>query len=70
MASKEFEMFLKTSMHEYEGKYVAIVDDKVAASGENAKIVWTEAKKRFPDKTPTIAKIPKEETLILAIRWK
>ncbi|MBI2581344.1 succinyl-CoA synthetase subunit alpha [Candidatus Woesearchaeota archaeon] len=69
MTSKEFEFYIKTDLSKYTGKYVAIVDDKVVGSGENAKTVWEEAKRKT-GKIPTIAKIPKEEALILAIKWK
>lgn len=64
MTSKEFEFFVKTDLRKYSGKYVAIVEDKVVASGNNAKKVFEEAKKKT-GKIPTIAKIPKEEALIL-----
>ena len=64
MASKEFEFYVKANLKEYEGKYVAIVGDKVVASGTNAKEVLEEAKKKYPNKLPALAKIPKEETLI------
>jgi len=63
--SKQFEFYLKADLSKYEGKYVAIVDDRVVASGTNAKIVWEEAKRKYPDKNPAIAKIPKEGTLVL-----
>lgn len=68
MASKEFEFYLKANLRKYEGKYVAIVDDRVVASGDNAKEVLDEAKRKFPLKIPTLAKIPREEALILP--WK
>lgn len=61
--TKEFEFFVKTDFSKYKGQYIAIVEDKVVASGANAKKVWEEAKKKT-GKTPTIAKIPKEEALI------
>lgn len=64
MKTKELEFFVKTDLSKYKGLYVAIVEDKVVASGENAKLVWEEAKKKT-GKAPTIAKIPKEEILIL-----
>lgn len=70
MASKEFEFYVKANLKEYEGKYIAIVEDQVVASGDNAKKVLEEAKRKFPHKTPALAKIPKEETLILNIKWK
>lgn len=66
--SKEFEFFVKTDLSRYGGKYVAIVEDEVVASGDNAKKVLEEAKKKFPDKTPLLAKIPKKESLILELR--
>lgn len=67
--TKEFEFFVKTDLSKYKGQYVAIVGDKVIASGENAKRVWEIAKKKT-GKIPTIAKIPKEETLILWLKWR
>lgn len=70
MPSKEFEFYVKANLKEYEGKYVAIIGDKVVASGTNAKEVLEEAKRKFPNKMPALAKIPKEETLILKFKWK
>lgn len=67
--TKEFDFFVKSDLSKYKGQYIAIVDDKVVSSGENAKKVWEEAKKKT-GKIPTIAKIPKEETLILCLQWK
>ena len=51
----------------YSGKHIAIVDDKVVASGSNPKDVWERAKKKFPDRKPVLAFVPKEDTLVLAI---
>ena len=63
--SKEFGFFLKADLSKYKGLYIAILEDKVVASGENAKQLWEKCKKKYPNRTPTIAKIPKEETLVL-----
>ena len=52
-------------LSKYIGKYVAIVDNEVVAYGDNAKEVWTDAKRKCPEKTPSLAKVPKEELLIL-----
>ena len=38
-------------------------------NGNNAKEVWNAAKAAYPDKTPTLAKIPKEELLILGAAY-
>ena len=51
----------------YRGKHIAIVDDKVVASGDDPREVWEEAKKKHPKKTPVLAFVPKEETLVLII---
>ena len=66
--TKEFEFFVTSDLKRYEGEYVALVGRKVAAHGKNAKVVWKEAKKKFPKSLPTIAKLPKEEMLVLV--WK
>jgi hypothetical protein len=68
MATREFEFYLKTDLSKYEGKYIAIVGEEVAAVGDNAKDVWWSAKKKFPKKIPFLVKVPKAETLILS--WK
>lgn len=64
MKSKEFEFYLKADLSKYEGKYVAIIEDKVIASGDNAKEVLEEARRKIPDKTPTLAKIPTADIFI------
>lgn len=51
----------------YRGKHIAIVDDKVVASGDDPKKVWETAKKKCPDKQPVLAFVPKEETLVLIV---
>lgn len=43
--SKEFDFFVRTDLSKYKGLYIAIVEDKVVASSDNAKVVWEEAKK-------------------------
>jgi len=61
----EMEWFASAELDVYAGKYVAIIDNRVVASGDNAKEVWNSAKEAYPDRTPTLAKIPEEELLIL-----
>jgi len=68
--SKEFEFYVKTDLSGYRGKYIAIIEDKVVSSGDNAKKVLEEAKKKHPGKIATLAKIPREDTLILKLIWK
>jgi len=62
---EEIRWFSKANLSKYIGKYIAIVDNKVVAYGDNAKEVWEDAKRKHPDKTPSLAKVPEEELLIL-----
>lgn len=66
--TKDFDFFLSANLDRYKGEYVAIVSNKVAAHGINAKEVWNQARQKFPKVLPTIAKLPREEVLIL--QWK
>ena len=51
----------------YKGKYVALINRRVVASGNNARTVWTRAKKLVPTATPTLVKVPRDETLVLLL---
>lgn len=68
--SPEFEYFVNANLSRYKGLYVALLGKRVIASGNNAKNVWQAAKRKFPNKMPTLAKLPKEEVLILLTLWK
>ena len=61
---KEFQFYVNANLHKYEGKYVAIVEDKVVASGDTIPVVLDAARKKT-GKEPLIAKIPGEDTLIM-----
>lgn len=66
--SPEFEFFVSNPLSRYEGRYVAILGQRVIASGASAKKVWATARKKYPKSYPTIAKIPKKEILVMS--WK
>jgi len=63
--SKNYECFVKADLRRYEGKWVAFVEGKVAASGEKAEEVYRQAQAKYPDKRISLAKVPKAETLVL-----
>lgn len=65
MKDKSYEFYVNNDLSEYAGKWVAIIDEQVVASGDNAKVVFEEAQRKFPGRIPALAKIPKEEVLIL-----
>jgi hypothetical protein len=68
--SKEFDFFIRADLSRFAGQYVAIVGEKVVASGPNAQTVWRKAKRRFPSSTPTLGKLPRSETLVLCLPWR
>ena len=62
---KNYEFYINADLSEYAGKWIAIVDGKVVASGDRADEVYKEAKRKFPDKIIAIDKVPTDDILIL-----
>ncbi len=60
-----YEFYINADLSEYAGKWIAIVDGKVVATGDRADVVYDQAKKRYPDKEVMLAKVPTDDTLIL-----
>lgn len=52
-----YEWFLKQDLSEYSGKWLAIVDKKVVATGNDVNKILTEVKKICPNKRPLITKV-------------
>jgi len=50
---------------DYVGKWIAIVGDKVVASGKDGKAVFEEAKKKYPKREPLIMKVPSDRVMLL-----
>ncbi len=63
---KNHEAFLNADLSGLAGKWVAIIDGKIAGSGDNLKILLDEVKKESPGKKPLLAKAPTKRVLILA----
>mgnify|MGYP000660350989 CR=1 FL=1 len=62
---KNYEFYLNADLSEYAGKWIAIVDGKVVASGDRADEVMEEAEKKYPNKEITLAKVPTDDILVL-----
>ncbi len=62
---KNYEFYINADLSEYAGKWIAIVDSKVVASGERADTIYDEAKRNYPEKEVMLAKVPTSDTLIL-----
>lgn len=59
MSSTEAEFYENmTDRDEYRGQWIAILGDRVVASGKNAGDVYAEAAKRANGRTPLLVAIP------------
>jgi len=63
--TRNFEAFLKLDDSKYRDKYVVIVKGKVAGSGMDVERLLKATRHKFPKEIPLVAKIPKEEILVL-----
>lgn len=63
--SKNYEWYIRTNTQRYAGKWIAIIDQKIVASGDDAEKVYRSAAARYPEKKPSIAKVPSREVLVL-----
>ena len=66
---KEVNFFARFSpeMEKYRGMHVAIIGNRIVASGSSAYSVWKTVKKKYPGKRPVLAFVPKKDTLILVL---
>ena len=65
MKDKNYEFYINADLSEYAGKWIAIVDGKVVASGDRADEVMKEAEEKYPNKEITLAKVPTDDILVL-----
>ena len=49
----------------YMNKWIAIVDDKIVAVGDQGKEVFKKARKKHPDREPLIFKVPSNVVMLL-----
>ncbi|HLC99049.1 MAG TPA: DUF5678 domain-containing protein [Candidatus Nanoarchaeia archaeon] len=52
-----YDWFLKQDLSRYAGKWVALVDKRVAASGSNVEKVLREVNLKYPNKKPFLTKV-------------
>jgi len=69
LLSENYEWYIRADTQRYAGKWIAIVDQKVVASGDDAEEVCREAKTKYPEKKPSIAKVPSKEILVLRAEY-
>lgn len=62
----EFEYVMTMSdLGQYVDKWIAIVDNRIVAQGTQAKKVFEEAKKRYPQHEPFIMRVPSNRVMLL-----
>lgn len=59
-----YQYFMQTNVEGYIGEWVAICNEEIVSHGKDIKIVYKEAKKKYPKKTPFITKIPSRQAMI------
>lgn len=65
--SQNYQFFLKLDTSRYKGKWIALTKNKVAAVAEDAGIAYKKAQKKFPKAQISLAKVPREATLVLIL---
>ena len=61
----EYVMSINDQLGKYLGNWISVVDEEIVDTGQDAKAVYDKAKKKYPDKTPFVMKIPKETVMLL-----
>ena len=51
----------------FRGRHIAIIGDRVVASGKSPIEVWKRAKKAYPRGKPVLAYVPKDDALVLIL---
>ncbi len=52
-----YEWFLKEDFKDYSGKWLAIIDKKVVANGNDVNQIIKQVRKEYPNKKPLITKV-------------
>ena len=56
-SSKNYEWYLSQDFSKYSGKWLAIIDQKIIASGKNVEKLINKVKDKYPNNRPFITKI-------------
>jgi orotidine-5'-phosphate decarboxylase len=61
----EFDYVMTISEKLESGKWIAVVGKEVVAKGDEAKAVYEEARRKFPDREPFLMKVPSEAIMLM-----
>jgi len=67
MKKGEFEYVasLGDNLSNYIEKWIVVLDNNIVASGENLEEVYKEAKKKHPNRTLFVMKVPADKIMVL-----
>jgi len=66
MPKSEYQCLLSMrNLGDYVNKWIAIVNGKIVAEGDNAQVVFKQAKEKYAEKEPLILKVPKDRVMLL-----
>lgn len=63
--TENYQSFLRIDTRRYRGEWIALAGKKIVAHGKRADLIYEKATKLYPSKKISLAKVPKEETLVL-----
>lgn len=63
--SKNFQAYLELDTSKYLNQYIIMIDKKVVANGKDIVSMLKTVRKKYPRRTPFIAKIPEKSVLVL-----
>lgn len=63
--SRNFRSFLKLDVSSLADQYVVFMDEKLVAKGKDIVLMLKNTRKKYPGKTPFVAKIPDKSALVL-----
>lgn len=65
--SKNLQAFLKLDTSKLANQYIVIVNKEIVETGQDIERMLRKARKKYPGKTPFVAKIPDKELLVLCL---
>ena len=63
--NENFNFFTEQDLHQYAGKWIAIINKKIVGCGDNLGKLMDEVQNKYPNEDPFIARAPTEKALIL-----
>ncbi len=61
---QNYQFFMKKNLDSYIGEWVAVCNKEIISHGKDAKKVFREAKKKYPNQKILLTRIPDKETMI------